>query len=85
MDQYGRMVAHLSVDGLDVNTEQVRQGLAWEYSNFHNNKMLIALQNEAKQAPRGLWLQTNLTHPWVWRKQHPSFKPDAVSTSGPNH
>lgn len=28
-DQYGRMVAHLSVDGLDVNTEQVRRGMAW--------------------------------------------------------
>jgi endonuclease YncB( thermonuclease family) len=29
MDQYGRMVAHLSVNGLDVNTEQIRLGMAW--------------------------------------------------------
>lgn len=28
MDQYGRMVAHLSVDGLDVNAEQIRRGMA---------------------------------------------------------
>lgn len=72
MDQYGRMVAHLSVDGLDVNAEQIRLGMAWEYSNFHGNKALVALQNEAKQAPRGLWAQSNPTPPWVWRKQHPS-------------
>lgn len=29
VDRYGRMVAKLSVDGLDVNAEQVRRGMAW--------------------------------------------------------
>jgi endonuclease YncB( thermonuclease family) len=72
VDQYGRMVAHLSVDGLNVNEEQVRRGMAWEYSNFHSNQALIALQEEARQAPRGLWAQGNPTPPWDWRKQHPS-------------
>jgi micrococcal nuclease len=72
VDQYGRLVAHLNVNGLDVNAEQIRRGMAWEYSNFHNNQALIALQNEAKQAPRGLWAQSNPTPPWEWRKQHPS-------------
>jgi micrococcal nuclease len=81
MDQYGRMVAHLSVDGLDVNAEQIRRGMAWEYSNFHGNKALIALQNEAMQAPRGLWALSNPTPPWEWRKMHPSSLPSAVATS----
>jgi endonuclease YncB( thermonuclease family) len=83
MDQYGRMVAHLSVDGLDVNAEQIRRGMAWEYSNFHSNKALIALQNEAKQAPRGLWAQGNPTPPWEWRKLHPSTPPAGAVTSAP--
>jgi endonuclease YncB( thermonuclease family) len=73
VDQYGRLVAHLNVNGLDVNAEQIRRGMAWEYSNFHNNQALIALQNEAKQAPRGLWAQSNPTPPWEWRKQHPNI------------
>lgn len=72
VDQYGRLVAHLSVDGWDVNAEQIRRGMAWEYSNFHSNQTLVALQNEAKQAPRGLWAQSNPTPPWAWRKQHPN-------------
>jgi len=72
VDKYGRMVAHLSVNGLDVNAEQIRRGMAWEYSNFHSNHALIALQEEAKKAPRGLWAQGNPTPPWAWRKQHPS-------------
>ena len=105
VDQYGRLVAHLSVDGLDVNAEQIRRGMAWAavgwrhsrraptgvplagaYSNFaslaasrqslrdplHSNQTLIALQNESRQASRGLWAQSNPTPPWEWRKQHPS-------------
>jgi micrococcal nuclease len=73
VDQYGRLVAHLNVDGLDVNAEQIRRGMAWEYSSYHSNQVLITLQNEAEQAPPGLWTQSNPTPPWEWRKQHPSI------------
>lgn len=72
VDQYGRMVAHISVDGLDVNAEQIRRGMAWEYSNFHSNHALVALQDEAKQVPRGLWALSAPTPPWEWRKLHPN-------------
>ena len=76
VDKYGRMVAHLNVNGLDVNAEQIRRGMAWEYSNFHSNKELIALQEEAQNASRGLWTQNKPTAPWEWRKQHPSIWPE---------
>lgn len=72
VDQYGRMVAHLSVDGLDVNSEQIRRGMAWEYSHFHGNRELVALQEEARQAPRGLWALSDPMPPWEWRKLHPN-------------
>lgn len=81
MDQYGRMIAHVSINSLDVNAEQIRRGMAWEYSNFHSNKALIALQNEAKRIPRGLWAQSDPTPPWEWRKLHPSTLPGVVATS----
>lgn len=71
VDQYGRLVAKLSVDGLDVNAEQVRRGMAWEYSYRHSNHVLLALQGEAKQAGRGLWALDNPTPPGEWRRQHP--------------
>ena len=85
IDQYGRMVAHLNINGLDVNAEQIRRGMAWEYSNFHGNKALIALQNEAKRVPRGLWAQSDPTPPWEWRKLHPSTLPNVVATSAADH
>ncbi|MDO8466297.1 MAG: thermonuclease family protein [Gallionella sp.] len=72
VDKYGRMVAHLGLDGLDVNTEQIRRGMAWEYSHFHGNKALVALQEEAKPVPRGLWALSDPMPPWEWRKLHPN-------------
>ena len=70
MDTYGRMVASLSVDGLAVNAEQIRLGMAWEYSHYHSNHELIALEAEARAVPRGLWAQSSPIPPWEWRKQH---------------
>lgn len=84
VDKYGRMVAHLGLNGLDVNAEQIRRGMAWEYSHFHGNKVLVALQEEAKQVPRGLWALSNPVPPWEWRKLHPNIigdQPHAVSLS----
>ena len=81
-DQYGRMVAHLGVDGLDVNTEQIRRGMAWEYSFHHSNHELVALEAEARQAPRGLWAMSSPTPPWEWRKQHPNALPPANPANG---
>ncbi|MDO8812875.1 MAG: thermonuclease family protein [Gallionella sp.] len=83
VDKYGRMVAHLGLDGLDVNAEQIRRGMAWEYSHFHGNKALVALQEEAKQVPRGLWAFSDPTPPWEWRKLHPNVdgKPPVASAT----
>lgn len=75
VDQYGRLVGLISVDGLNVNEEQVRRGMAWEYSHFHRDETYRALQSEARQAKRGLWMQYNPQAPWEWRNLHPSSKP----------
>lgn len=73
VDNYGRMIAEISVDGRSVNEELVRSGMAWEYSHFHSNKHYLALQSGAQQAHRGLWaLAGKPVQPEQWRKQHPS-------------
>ena len=75
VDQYGRVVGLISLEGRSVNQEQVKRGMAWEYSHYHADKTYIGLQNDAQQARRGLWTQTNPQAPWQWRKLHPSVKP----------
>ncbi|HEY6094180.1 MAG TPA: thermonuclease family protein [Gallionellaceae bacterium] len=81
MDNYGRMVAELSVGGRSVNEEQVRRGMAWEYSHFHRNRKYLALQSEAQRARRGLWGQSIPPEPpEQWRKTHPESQ--AVASLG---
>ena len=84
VDDYGRLVATVYADEFDVNHEQVRRGMAWEYSRFasqaasrpslrnplHNNHDVLALQRDAQQAMRGLWAGEAI-EPAQWRKQHP--------------
>ncbi len=85
IDQYGRLVAHLRVDGVDVNAEQIRRGMAWAYAFHHRNRELIALQTEAQQNLRGLWASGDAIPPWQWRKQHPHFfTPDSAAHADAN-
>lgn len=70
-DDYGRMLAAVYAAGINVNHEQVRRGMAWEYSRFHSNRELMALQREAQLARRGLWAGEEPVEPSFWRKQHP--------------
>lgn len=85
MDVYGRMIARLSVDGVAVNAEQIRRGMAWEYSHYHSDHALVALEAEARSVPRGLWAMAHPVPPWEWRKQHvhtiPATSAPAVATA----
>jgi endonuclease YncB( thermonuclease family) len=83
VDDYGRLVATLSLEGLDVNAEQLRRGMAWEYSRFHSNKPYLALQTEAQQTKRGLWAMADPVPPGLWRKQHPSTWPAQTKATAP--
>jgi len=74
VDQYGRIVGLISVDGRNVNQEQLKRGMAWEYSHYHTDKTYIGLQDDAQQSQRGLWAQSTPQAPWQWRKLHPSMK-----------
>ncbi len=70
-DQFGRTLALVSVDGINVNQEQVKRGMAWSYSRSRTAKIYNSLQREAQVARRGLWQQANPQMPSQWRKAHP--------------
>ncbi len=75
VDKYGRMVGTISLDGMDVNQEQLRRGMAWENSHFHSDRKFLGLQADAQKMRRGLWAQAVPQAPWEWRKLHPSTGP----------
>jgi len=67
-DRYGRTLAVVMVDGLNANLELVRRGLAWRFERYSQDAALLAAQNEAKAAKRGLWADSEPVPPWEWRK-----------------
>lgn len=67
LDRYGRPIAQVAVDGLDVNAEQVRRGFAWVFRRYSNDAALISLEEQAKLAGVGLWADPHPVAPWEWR------------------
>lgn len=67
-DRYGRTVAKVHCAGIDANAEQIRVGLAWAYRKYLHNQSLLDLENEARTAKRGLWVDSDPLPPWDYRK-----------------
>jgi endonuclease YncB( thermonuclease family) len=55
---YGRVVGKVYVGNLDVNAEQVKREMAWVYRQYNRDKSLLALEQEAENARRGLWIRS---------------------------
>jgi len=82
-DRYGRVVARLYVGSLDVNAEQIRQGMAWVYRHYCRDGFCsgwIGLEAAAKNGGVGLWNDKEPVPPWDWRRDKRS--PSAVSATG---
>lgn len=67
-DRYGRYVAKIIIDNIDVNAEMLKAGLAWHYKQYDKNPEYARLEQEAKQNRRGLWMEKNPIPPWIYRK-----------------
>jgi endonuclease YncB( thermonuclease family) len=79
-DRYGRTVGEVYADNVCVGCELVREGNAWVYRKYTDDRVLYELEAEARAAHRGLWSlpEAQQVPPWEWR--HPS--PGGGSSSG---
>lgn len=66
-DGYGRTLARVAVDGVDLGEVQLRDGLAWVYRRYTKDRAMIAIEDEARAARRGLWSQNDPEPPWIYR------------------
>ena len=69
-DRYGRTLGRLSLDGTDLNFEMVRRGFAWCYRKYLTDRACLAIESEARDERRGLWIDSAPVPPWEFR--HPS-------------
>ncbi|EFX4502814.1 thermonuclease family protein [Escherichia coli] len=70
-DRYGRIIGHVfTTNGTDVSRFMVQSGAAWVYERYNVDESLPALQREAQEQKRGLWVDANPVPPWEWRHEY---------------
>lgn len=67
-DTYGRIVAIVKLDDIDINRFLVSKGYAW--ANTYYSDAYIKEQENAKKNRLGLWKENNPIEPYKWRKHN---------------
>lgn len=81
-DRYGREVAYLFSDGLDINLSQIENGAAWHYASIAKKQQpkadfaaYAAAEAYARAGRTGLWAKREPLAPWLFRKQQHTAQP----------
>ncbi len=68
-DRNGRYISVVfNENGLNINKEMVRIGMAWHFKRYSKDSSYAELENEARKNKVGLWKDPNPIAPWDWRK-----------------
>jgi endonuclease YncB( thermonuclease family) len=70
-DRYGRTIGRVNCAGIDVNSEQLRRGMAWVFTRYvPMGSPFYELEAYARLRRAGLWADPNPIAPWEWRATH---------------
>lgn len=73
-DKYGRVLGKVTLEGKNVNLEQIRRGFAWFYHYYakelrpEDAVQYEKAENVAKAGKLGLWTDPSPTPPWDFRR-----------------
>jgi endonuclease YncB( thermonuclease family) len=90
-DMYGRVLGDVTLDGRNINLEQVRRGFAWFYRFYAKElrtedvKAYDQAEAQARKEKRGLWAGPSPVPPWEFRQsgkaaKAPGAKPTTTAT-----
>lgn len=66
-DRYDRQICTIHFNGMDINLEQVRTGMAWVYRRYNHSPAYINAEKAAQSSAAGLWRDNEPTPPWEFR------------------
>ena len=69
-DVYGRLVARLNIDGVDVATRMVEEGQAWSARQRNDRGPLVKQERMARALSRGLHAVPGAVMPSDFRRNH---------------
>ena len=67
-DRYGRLVGKVLLGSREINREMVREGHAWVYRQYMQDRSLLEDERTARQRKAGLWGSDSPIQPWRWRR-----------------
>ena len=74
VDQYGRLLARVRMDGEDLGAWMVARGHAWSYHYRRDPGPYAMEERSARTGRLGLWAAASAVEPREFRKQHGSCK-----------
>ena len=83
IDQYGRIVGKVLLDGKDVNLEQIKAGMAWHYKEYEREQsptdrdLYAHAEDQARNARRGLWADADPVEPSAFRRDEKRAREEA--------
>ena len=70
-DRYNRHLGEVyifnSSKSVFINAVMLKSGNAWVYKRYRNNEYLINLENNARMANKGIWINSEQLDPWIFR------------------
>ena len=66
VDKYKRILGIIWVEGVNLNEELLKKGLAWQYK-YNKSKHYKMLEEEAQNKKLNIWSMSNPTSPWDFR------------------
>ncbi|MBD3410615.1 MAG: nuclease [Ignavibacteriales bacterium] len=69
VDRYGRIVALLFRDGVNLNRKMIASGSAWHYEKYYPSAEFARLERESRINRVGLWRSSDPVAPWDWRRR----------------
>lgn len=81
IDKYQRSVAIVYCEGIEVNLEQVKSGLAWVYRQYASDQRYFNAETEAKSLKIGLWSISAPTPPWEYRRGKNTNQQESKTTA----
>lgn len=82
-DKYKRTLGKVEIDGVDVNSQMIEDGWAWHCTKYNSEKRLSKLEENARNAKRGLWAEENPLPPWEFRARQKTGGIAEANTKAP--
>ncbi|MEK6280197.1 MAG: thermonuclease family protein [Acidobacteriota bacterium] len=89
VDQFGRLIGKVWLEGEDACLEQIKAGLAWHFKKYEKEQsqadqdLYARSEVEAHTQNRGLWKDSNPTPPWDYRRYKTGSIDETEADDGP--